>query len=215
MKKSQRRKLFRQKRVYFVVAIVAGVLSGFALKVYLDWATSLLMSWNVGAITVMVLMWLNFQPLTGEHTRKIVETENIRYSFLDIAIILASCVSLGVVVFLVTIGKGNPIELGTGLLSIPVSWSLVHAVYTFHYAELYYKKSTDKNEGGVDFNNAELPSFWDFAYLSYTIGMTYQVSDTNFSTTSFRKVALGHALISFLFNTVIIAVLVNFIADLV
>ncbi|KRM97604.1 hypothetical protein FC19_GL001650 [Liquorilactobacillus aquaticus DSM 21051] len=214
MKKEQRKIFLRQKWVHFLIAVILGSISGFVLKIYFNWEISLLMSWNAGAITVMTLMWFNFQPLTGEHTKKIVLTESIRYSFLDIFIILASCVSLVVVVFLVTIGKGDPVELGVGLISVPISWSLVHAVYTFHYAELYYKKSYDKIEGGVDFNNDSLPSFWDFAYLSYTIGMTYQVSDTNFSTTSFRKAALGHALISFLFNTVIISVLVNFIADL-
>lgn len=214
MVKEQGKNILRQKWMHFVIAVMLGLVSGLILKVYFNWEISLLMSWNAGAVTAMALMWFNFHPLTGEHTKKVVLTESIRYSFLDIVIIIASCVSLGVVAILVTVGKGNPLELGVGLISIPISWSLVHAIYTFHYAELYYKKSYGQKEGGVNFNNNELPSFWDFAYLSYTIGMTYQVSDTNFSTTSFRKVALGHAMISFLFNTVIISILVNFIADL-
>ena len=78
------------------------------------------------------------------------------------------------------------------------------------YAELYYR---DVN-GGVVFEGTEKPNFWDFAYLAFTIGMTYQVSDTTFTTPEFRKAALGHALLSFIFGTAIIATTINFVASL-
>ncbi|MDI6650889.1 DUF1345 domain-containing protein, partial [Leuconostoc suionicum] len=86
----------------------------------------------------------------------------------------------------------------------------IQLLYAIHYTEIYYQ-----NNGGVSFNAKDLPNFWDFLYLAYTIGMTYQVSDTNFSTTRFRKVALGHSLISFAFSTLLIATMINFIASLI
>lgn len=86
----------------------------------------------------------------------------------------------------------------------------IQSLYAIHYTEIYYQ-----NNGAVSFNAKGLPNFWDFLYLAYTIGITYQVSDTNFSTTRFRKVALGHSLISFAFSTLLIATMINFIASLI
>jgi uncharacterized membrane protein len=100
--------------------------------------------------------------------------------------------------------------IGFGLFSIVLSWTMVHGLYTLRYAELYYRDVND----GVIFVGTEKPNFWDFAYLAFTIGMTYQVSDTTFTTPEFRKATLGHALLSFVFGTAIIATTINFVASL-
>jgi uncharacterized membrane protein len=100
--------------------------------------------------------------------------------------------------------------IGLSVLSIVLAWSVVHTVYSLRYAKLYYEGTT----GGVDFNAEGAPCYIDFAYLALTIGMTFQVSDTNLQSTSIRRTALPHALLSYTFGTLIIATTINLIAGL-
>ncbi len=96
------------------------------------------------------------------------------------------------------------------MTSIVLSWAMVHTVFTTRYARLYYTGG----DGGVDFNEDDPPRFSDFAYLSFTIGMTFQVSDTNLTSKDVRATALRHALLSYLFGAVILAATVNLLAGL-
>jgi len=91
-----------------------------------------------------------------------------------------------------------------------LSWAVVHTVYTLRYAAAYYGEPA----GGIGFNGGEPPSYRDFAYLAFTIGMTFQVSDTALQTTALRRTALRHALLSYLFGTGILAVTINLVAGL-
>ncbi len=97
------------------------------------------------------------------------------------------------------------------VVTVLVSWLAVHTDFTLRYAQLYYSPPV----GGVDFDGVEQPDYRDFAYLSFTIGMTYQVSDTGLLTTRFRRVLLAHALLSYLFGVVIIASVINVVAGVV
>lgn len=151
---------------------------------------------------------------TGSKTQEMALKTAIRYPILDLLIIIASLVSLVIGLILFTSSKSDPVKIIFCILSIFTSWNLIHILYAVHYSEIFYQNLDSKGDGGIDFNGSQLPAFWDFAYLAYTIGMTYQVSDTNFSTTVFRKVALSHALLSFIFSTVLISTMINFIASL-
>jgi len=88
---------------------------------------------------------------------------------------------------------------------------LIHTIYTLRYATIYYSRQTD---GSVDFRHDPQPPYSDFAYLAFTIGMTYQVSDTDLTGTDFRKTVLRHALLAYLFGTVIVATTISLIAGL-
>jgi len=92
---------------------------------------------------------------------------------------------------------------------VAVSWLVVHTLFTLRYARLYHSTG-----GGVDFNQDDPPRYLDFAYLAFTIGMTFQVSDTNLTSPAIRAAALRHALLSYLFGAVILATSVNFIVNL-
>lgn len=107
-------------------------------------------------------------------------------------------------------GLAKGLLVGLGVLSIVLGWSVVHTVYTLRYAKLYY----DGDPSGVDFNEEELPCYADFAYLSLTIGMTFQVSDTNLTSKAMRRLALRHAILSYMFGALIIATTINLIAGL-
>ena len=103
-----------------------------------------------------------------------------------------------------------PGRTALAVVSVAVSWLVVNTVYALRYARLYY---TDPY-GGVEFTGADDPTYREFAYLAFTIGMTFQVSDTSLQTTDIRMAVLRHALMSFVFDVVIIAVTVNVVAGL-
>ena len=94
--------------------------------------------------------------------------------------------------------------------AVVLAWLTVHTVFTLRYARLYFQA-----HGGIDFHHADRPDYRDFAYVAFTVGMTYQVSDTDLTTKTVRRAALGHALLSFLFGTAIVAMTINVVAGLV
>ena len=97
-----------------------------------------------------------------------------------------------------------------GIVSVMLSWATIHTVFMLRYARTHYQSPG----GAVDFNEEEPPRYLDFAYLAFTIGMTFQVSDTNLTTKPIRRIALSHALMSYLFGAVIIAIAINIVASL-
>jgi uncharacterized membrane protein len=107
-------------------------------------------------------------------------------------------------------GTQELLRVGLGLVSVVLSWALVHTVFTLRYAQLYYAG----DDGGIDFNQADPPTYADFAYLAFTIGMTFQVSDTSLRSRVIRRTALRHALLSYLFGTGILATTINLVASL-
>jgi uncharacterized membrane protein len=98
------------------------------------------------------------------------------------------------------------------VLSVALSWALVNTVYAFKYARLYYFDEPDI--GGIDFKQEHPPTYSDFAYLAFTIGMSFAVSETEPTSTHMRRVALGHALFSYAFGTGILAVAINLVTNL-
>lgn len=93
---------------------------------------------------------------------------------------------------------------------VAVSWLTVHTLFMLRYGDLYYGDPV----GGIDFNGDEQPDYLDFAYLALTIGMTFQVSDTSLTSKAMRRLAIRHALLSFVFVAVIVALAINSVASL-
>jgi uncharacterized membrane protein len=109
-----------------------------------------------------------------------------------------------------TSGAAKVLLVGFSAFSVVLAWSVVHTVFSLRYARLYYMDSA----GGVDFHESKEPCYTDFAYLALTIGMTFQVSDTDITNKTIRRTALRHAVLSYLFGAIFIAVTVNLIAGL-
>jgi len=97
-----------------------------------------------------------------------------------------------------------------------VSWVLVHTLFTFHYANMYYFKLNDhkSDEASLIFPGKAKPDYLDFAYFSFVIGMTFQVSDVEIASQRIRRIALIHGLLSFTLNTFVVALTINLIAAL-
>jgi uncharacterized membrane protein len=133
----------------------------------------------------------------------------------DILILIANVASLVAVAYLLVQansahGVRQALLAALAVASVAVSWALIHTLFTLRYAVLYYSGSV----GGIDFNQEDMPRFIDFAYLAFTIGMTYQVSDTNLRTTRMRKTAFRHGLLSFVYGSMILATMINLVAGL-
>lgn len=128
---------------------------------------------------------------------------------------MAAVISLGAVVLaLVEAGSGaNPAGVIAVILSVLaaiLSWGLVNTVFAFKYARLYYLDE----DGGIDFKQEQPPAYSDFAYMAFTLGMSFATPEAEPQRTAIRKTALGHALLSYLFGTVIIAVAINLVTNL-
>jgi uncharacterized membrane protein len=179
------------------------------------WQAAILIGWSVTAAGLMAWIWLALWPLNAQETKSHASREDpsIRLSEL---IVLTSGVALLAAVGLVLIRAGSAVGgtkaylIALGVLSVALSWGLVQTVFTLRYARSYYAAP----KGGIDFNEEDPPTYLDFAYLSLTIGMTFQVSDTNLTTKPIRRIALGQAMLSYLFGAVIVALVINVVASL-
>jgi uncharacterized membrane protein len=179
------------------------------------WQAVPLLTWVAAAATWITLVWLSIAPMDNMLTSRNATREDPHGPAADALLLSASLASLGAVVLgILKAGHSHGFEkvllLASGIAAIIASWAVVHTVFTLRYAALYYRDP----EGGVNFNEDDKPSYIDFAYLAFTIGMTYQVSDTNLTAKAIRHTALRHALMSYLLGTVIIAATINVAAGL-
>ncbi|BDB41026.1 hypothetical protein IWGMT90018_14720 [Mycobacterium kiyosense] len=174
--------------------------------------------WIAAASTYLVWTWIVVLPMDADRTREHVEPEDPPRGWLTDAVILtASVASLaGVEHLLVAGSKSGPekdVAAAVGVVSIVAAWCVVHTVFSVRYADVYYSDAAD-GITSINFNGSDAPRFLDFFYLGFTIGMTYQVSDTTLQTGQLRRIALAQALLSYLFGAVILAVTINLVVAL-
>ncbi|MGY1663739.1 DUF1345 domain-containing protein [Geodermatophilus sp. SYSU D00705] len=174
---------------------------------------AVLVGWAVAAGGLLFWVWRISWPRDAEGTKRLAEEEG-RTRVTDTAVLGAAVASLAAVVEgLVRSGSGDAVGVATvllGVLVVILSWALVNTVFALKYARWYYSGG----DGGIDFGQREPPAYSDFAYVAFTVGMSFAMPDTQLQDTSIRKVALGHALLSYLFGTVVIAVAVNLVTNL-
>jgi uncharacterized membrane protein len=209
--------------VRLLVALVVSCI-GFILTIgRLEPAVQAIAVWNAFAWTVIFLSWLRIvlaDVRTSVQTAKLQDTAR---SVIFLFVILAAVISLSAVAILVGGAKGMSHKALTEHLllaatTVASSWVLIHTVFTMHYAHAYYWDDDDDpntaGSGGLEFPNEKQPDFLDFAYFSFVIGMTCQVSDVQISSRQIRRLALVHGLLSFLFNTVVLALAINLTSGL-
>jgi uncharacterized membrane protein len=199
----------------FAAALVGAIVIGGVSSAVAAWQVTFLVGWCAAAATFVALTWLTVLGADPVRTRAIARREDDRGATTDLVLLVACLMSLvGVASVIVKAahadGAAKALLTTLGVLAVVLAWATVHTVYMLRYADLYYAGSA----GGIDFNDDDDPDYRDFAYLAFTIGMTYQVSDTNLQTKTIRRTALRHALLSFVFGTVIIAVTINVVAGL-
>jgi uncharacterized membrane protein len=201
--------------VRVAIGAVVGAVAGTLDAIFVSTGAAPLVGWDALVLTYVILTWSRLWPLDAKQTahRAIRHdpTRVVAYTLLLTAA-LVSLVAVVVVLFGATRAKGTAevLRVALGVGSVALSWALVHTTFALRYARLYYREAA----GGIDFNQPDAPRYTDFAYLAFTIGMTFQVSDTSLTNPLVRRTALIHAMMSYLLGTVILASTVNLIAGL-
>ena len=180
--------------------------------------------WNSFAVTTLVLAWLQIitsDAFTAVRTARIQDTSRIA---IFSVVVIGALASLAAVVSVLATAKAfhGRILLTHLLLAVGTvlcSWTLLHTIFALHYAHLYYQRGDevdrdDEPGDGLEFPNTKRPDFLDFTYFSFVIGMTFQVSDVQITAPAIRRLALVHGLLSFMFNTVILALAINLASGL-
>jgi uncharacterized membrane protein len=202
-------------RLMVGLPLALGLVAGVAAAFTLAWEVAALLGWDVAALAYLLWCWLRIRRMDADETSKEAASYDPGPVGVDLMLVVTSVASL-LAVGLVIVKAGNSSGVTKALLvalvmvSVLASWATVHTTYTLRYARLYYSGT----DGGVDFNDDEPPSYLDFAYLSFTLGMTFQVSDTSLTSREFRVTVLRHALLSYLFGAVILAATINLVAGL-
>jgi len=198
------------KRLFAGVAI--GIVILLAVMAFAPWQVDILAFWDGVAATFLVVVWSEIGRLDGPATARSANREDETRTMTRLILVVAATVSLvGVGLVLAKASEqGGSTEFVlsvVAIVTIVLSWGVVQTVYVLRYAHLYYNPPA----GGIDFNEHD-PDYLDFAYLSFTVGMTFQVSDTDVQKRAIRRSVLGHALLSYVFGTVIIAAAINIVA---
>jgi uncharacterized membrane protein len=198
-----------------VWALAAGGLAFGLAVLAMPWQIAALTGWNVSAAVYIAWVWLSIGRMDGAATSEVATIEDESRPAADVILLGASLASLlGVGFALVeaaaTSGTARGVMIAVASITLLLSWAAVHTVYTLRYASLYYADG-----GGIDFNDDRSPDYGDFAYVAFTIGMTYQVSDTAVRSRSIRRTALRHAFLSFVFGTGVVAMVVNVVSGLI
>jgi uncharacterized membrane protein len=202
-------------RTKLLVSLAAGIAGGTAAALAGAGRAAPLIGWDILALVYGAWTWSTVWGLDPAASEVDAKREDPNRHLADLVMLgaaVASLVAVGYVLFDAGGASGitKYMDAGLALVSVFVSWTLVHTVFTLKYARLYYSGTA----GGIDFNDTGAPDYHDFAYLAFTIGMTFQVSDTNIQSRQIRQTVLRHAWMSFPLVSVIIATSINLVSGL-
>lgn len=194
--------------VYFIVEIKN-----------IDLLTHVMIGWDTFSLCMIIMSWVTFLVTSSNQIREQARVQDQAASIIFILVIVSTIASfLAVLLLLVVKHSGNESHswrLPIAIAGMVFSWFLIHTIFTLRYAHIYYgdhPHTPDKYRGGLSFPDDATPEYIDFAYFSFVLGMTFQVSDVNITSKRFRQLALWHSLLSFGFNTIMIALTINVIA---
>jgi uncharacterized membrane protein len=196
------------------IAALLGVAVGVALGVAVSATVGPLVGWVVAALVFCAWTWTTVWPQTAAQTRADARRDDPSRVTADIACLGAAVASL-VAVAVVLVDAGNAkgatrlLDILLAVVAVVASWLLVHTIFALKYARLYYAEHK-----GISFNEDDDPQYSDFAYIAFTIGMTFQVSDTDLQTKDMRRLALRHMLLAYLMGAVFVAITINLVAGM-
>lgn len=200
-----------------LIALSVGILVWLLTAKQFIWQTRLLLSLLAYGLIVLCLIW---SIIGWADARQVARREDASRPVIFLFTVGGALASLFAVVGMLSSLQGLSAAETTRhvLLSgvtVVSAWTLIHSVFTLHYAHLYYYDAEDtRQEGGLDFPGKQPPDYLDFAYFSFVVGMTCQVSDVAVTEQRLRRLTLLHGLLSFAFNTLIIAFSINTVSSL-
>ena len=204
--------LFARAILRLGIATTAGIATGLAVGIWEGWAVSVLAGWNAGTFLLLGLSWWLIARASAADTKARAGAEDPGRTTVWGIVSFASAVGLFAAAFVMRHAKSiapysSGLLAGLALAAVTLAWLLTHTVFALRYARLYYRLG--EGEGGLVFPGEEPPDDFDFAYFSFTIGMCFQVSDVTITSRTIRRTVLVHALISFGYNTAIVALALN------
>jgi uncharacterized membrane protein len=214
-----------QHRLYLALGVTAIVF--FLLLNKVSTPALIMISWGSCASTIILLNWLIILTAHPREMRQIARLKDSSRFIILLFVITASCVSLFAIIFLLLNHSKDAQHVHAirhvlmSIGSVAISWWMLHTVFTMSYAHMYYTNTPADDDpkdavvGGLQFPDEDNPDYLDFVYFSFVIGMTFQVSDVEIASRSIRRLALLHAVISFAFNTAIVALSINVISGLI
>ena len=172
-----------------------------------------MIGWDVFAALYLVLAYVMMLRCDVAHIRRSAVLQDDGRFVMLLVTALGAFASLAAIVFELGASKGNAAGLILAIVTIVLSWTVVHTAFALHYAHEFYR---GKKPGGLQFPSGDAhieADYWDFVYFSFVIGMTAQVSDVGITDRIIRRTATVHGIISFVFNTALLALMVNIAAS--
>jgi uncharacterized membrane protein len=205
------RVVYGRPRIFIAIAI--GVVAFFLLPDSRRLVTRLVVGWDVFAALYLVLAYIMMLRCDVAHIRRSAILQDDGRFLILLVTALGAFASLAAIVFELAVAKGNAAGLILATVTIVLSWAVVHTAFALHYAHDFYR---GKKPGGLQFPSGDAhveADYWDFVYFSFVIGMTAQVSDVGITDRIIRRTATVHGIISFVFNTALLALMVNIAAS--
>jgi uncharacterized membrane protein len=204
------RVLYARPRTFVSVAI--GIVAFFLLPGSLRLVTRLLIAWDIFAALYLVLVYIMMYRCGLAHIRRNAALQDDGRFLILMVTALGAFASIAAIVYELAGTQHAGPQLVLATLTIALSWAAVHTVFALHYAHDFYRGKP----GGLQFpsgDTKEHADYWDFVYFSFVIGMTAQVSDVGITDKTIRRTATAHGIISFVFNTALLALMVNIAAS--
>jgi uncharacterized membrane protein len=200
------------------IAAVLGLIVVLVLPQSLRLSTRLLLGWDVGAVFYLTTAFLLAQDFDLKRAQLRAGRYDEGVLLILILTVAAAVMSLAAIVVELdatrTNTSGRLVFALAGITTL-LSWALIHTIFAFHYAHRCYRDSSSSRCNGLAFPKEPQPNYWDFIYFSFVIGMTFQVSDVQVTSTPLRRLVIAHGVISFFFSVAILALAVNLGASLI
>lgn len=202
-----------------IMALAAGLLASIIIpEQQLSLIGRILLGWDIFCIALIVFYWISFLKSGQSHIQKQAAEDDPSRIVIFILLLICTVAGMGAVILLLVSKNDSHNSKNLHLLiavgGMVLTWVLVHTIFTVRYAHMYYRQLKQVKDKPLTFPGSEQPDFMDFAYFSFVLGMTFQVSDVSINSKKMRRWALLHGLISFAYNAVIIALTINIVASL-
>ncbi len=205
-----------------LICIIIAVIIYFIVNIqHLDELTHVMISWDVFSVCMIIMSWATFFITTSQQIREQAKVQDSSRVLIFITVLISTFASFLAVLLLIISKKEfkstETLHLIIAIAGMLFSWFLIHTIFTFRYAHIFYVDHEEKpntHAGGLEFPDDKKPDYMDFAYFSFVLGMTFQVSDVEVTSKRLRRLVLLHGILSFGFNTIMIALTINVIAGL-
>jgi uncharacterized membrane protein len=205
------RVLYARPRTFFSIAI--GIVAFFLLPDSLRLVTRLLIAWDIFVAFYVALAYIMMFRSDHSHIRRNAILQDDGRFLILLVTALGAFASIAAIVLELGSSQRGASELTLAMVTIALSWAAVHTTFALHYAHDYYRGA---KPGGLQFPSGDKndhADYWDFVYFSFVIGMTAQVSDVGITDRIIRRTATVHGIISFVFNTALVALMVSIAAS--